>query len=65
MLEVRFIGESDENFTNGKVYKIIKFDDDTPYYGKIDVWFINNYNKIVYIPYSTLNTFNENWVVFE
>ena len=60
MTEVEFLGQSDENFKAGDKYKLIEFEwcPDIIY-----VFVSNKYGEIVYVPYSTLSAFNENWRV--
>lgn len=61
MSEIRFIGKSDRNFTNGRTYQLINmfFNEN----GDIGVFISNNDKKIKYIPYTRLYLFNENWEV--
>lgn len=63
MSKIRFIGESDYNFTNGKIYQLIKIEDKQNNYDYFHSWISNDENKIMYIPYKNLATFNENWEV--
>lgn len=59
-MKIKFIGENDNNFTNGKIYKLIKIEQDDYYF---NTWISNDDNKICFIPYATLDNFNENWEV--
>ena len=60
MSKIRFIGESDDNFTNRNEYKLINIQADNFY---IITFISNNDNKIVFIPYDSLELFNKNWEV--
>lgn len=60
MNKIRFIGESGFGFTNGKIYKLIKMEQDDYYF---NTWISDDENKIKYIPYINLSVFNENWEV--
>lgn len=59
-MKIKFIGENDNNFTNGEIYNLIKIEQDNYYF---NTWISNDRNKISFIPYATLNTFNKNWEV--
>lgn len=59
-MKIKFIGKSDYNFTNGEIYQLIKIEQDDYYF---NTWISNDNNKISFIPYATLDNFNENWEV--
>lgn len=65
MTKIRFIGKSDYDFENGEIYQLLNFEDKKFTYGYFKTWISNKHNKIVYIPYSSLTTFNQNWEVVE
>ena len=65
MSKIKFIGKSDRNFENGNVYILIKIRDKEDKYDYFHTWISNNNKKIVYIPYSSIATFNNNWEVVE
>ena len=65
MTKIKFIGESDYDFENGEIYQLIKIKDREKLYAYFHAWISNKHHKIVYIPYSSLETFNENWEVVE
>ena len=60
MSKIRFLGRSDFNFTYGNIYQLIKIEQ---YEYSFDTWISNDSGNIVFIPYSSINTFNENWEV--
>lgn len=60
MNKIKFIGESGFGFTKGKIYNLIKIEQDDYYF---NTWISNDSNKISFIPYATLDNFNENWEV--
>lgn len=59
MSKIKFIGESDYNFTNGEIYQLIKIEHDIWF----RAWIGNDRGDIVFIPYEDLDLFNENWEV--
>lgn len=59
-MKIRFIGESDYNFTSGETYQLIKIDIGDFY---TCAYISNNENKIKFVPYMSLDLFNENWEV--
>ena len=59
-MKIKFKGKSDYNFKKGKTYQLVKFE--IAFY-QIKAYISNNDNEIVYIPYSSLDTFNCNWEV--
>lgn len=59
-MKIKFIGESDYDFTSGKIYKLIKIEQDDYYF---NTWISNDDNKICFMPYIDLVAFNENWEV--
>lgn len=60
MNKIKFIGESGFGFTKGKIYNLIKMEQDDYYF---NTWISDDENKIKYIPYINLSVFNENWEV--
>lgn len=58
MSKIKFIGESDYNFTKNKKYQLVKCEH-TGYQFK--TLLSNNDGEIVYIPYSSIEAFNMNW----
>ena len=66
-LLVYFKGTSDNNFTNGRFYNLIKFEDNTHKIERsyFETWFINNNKGISYVPYETISAFNKNWELVE
>ena len=67
MSKIKFLGESDENFTNGNIYQLVQMEDYFEIFNsghivqKFKTWITNNNNKLAYIPYSSIDTSNENW----
>lgn len=61
MTEIEFLGQSDENFKAGDTYKLIEFG--LLRSDEIYIFVLNKHGEVVYIPYSTLGAFNENWRV--
>lgn len=62
MLKIKFIGNSDFDFKNDNIYTLVKFEE-TPM--GVKTYITNNYKKIKYIYYTSLNAFNNNWEVIE
>ena len=60
MVRIKFIGQTDINFTKGKTYTLVNLIGDCYYVYA----FITNGNKeISCIPYDNIGRFNENWEV--
>lgn len=62
-MKMRFIGETDENFTNNCIYEIIEISYKENYW--FSTYIINDSNKVRHIPYSSINTFLHNWEVVD
>jgi len=60
-MKMRFIGKTDENFTNGFEYEFLEINYEEGCYFK--TYIINDYDNVRYIPYSSINTFLQNWEV--
>ena len=60
---VKFIGEYGYQFEYGKVYEVMKIIDNTDVDGYFEAYIKDKTGEIVYIPYSSKNTFLENWEV--
>lgn len=60
MAKIKFIGETDDDFTTGEIYELVNIDGDNYFVYA----FLTNDNKgISCVPYHSLDTFNENWEV--
>jgi hypothetical protein len=72
-MKIKFIGKTDNNFTNGNTYQLFAFkiaEEEicksifgTEYKYLYHVYISNNDNKIVIIPYVGMDNFNKNWEV--
>lgn len=60
MGRIIFVGKTDNNFTYEKVYQLIHIEISNRY---INTFIANDSNKIVFIPYASLEAFNDNWEV--
>ena len=61
-MKIKFIGISDSDFTNGKVYQLLNMDFER--FG-VDTYISNNSKKIKCIVYASITAFNENWEVVD
>ena len=59
-MKIKFIGKSDYNFTKNHTYQLVKID-----IGDfiVSAYISDNENKIRYVPYMSLELFNDNWEV--
>lgn len=69
-MKIKFKGKSDNNFTKGKIYQLVKIENggyyDLYFSGShclINTLILNKNKKVVFIPYWGLEAFNENWEV--
>ena len=62
-MKMRFIGQTNENFTNDLIYEILEINYRKGNY--FNTLIINDYDKVRYIPYSSINTFLHNWEVVD
>lgn len=70
MLKIKFIGQSDDNFENGNNYYLVNiqytaYESIALKSSKILAFITNKFNKIVCIPYSKIQYFNDNWEVIQ
>lgn len=57
-MKIKFTGKSDYNFTKNKIYQLVKCEHT---FYQFKTLLSNNNGEIVYIPYSSIEAFNENW----
>ena len=60
MIKIKFIGQTDDDFTNNEIYHLINFFGDINY---IYAFITNDNNEISCIPYRGVESFNDNWEV--
>ena len=60
---VKFKGSSDYVFQYGKIYEVMKIIDNTDLDWYFETYIKDAQGNIRYIPYSSKNTFLENWEV--
>lgn len=63
---IKFKGSSCDEFDYNGIYELFNVEDNTdldPEIGFYETWIKTNQNKIIRIPYSSINTFKENWEV--
>lgn len=62
---VKFIGNSDCCFKFGSIYEIMKIVDNIDEIGFFEAYIKTANGIILHIPYSSINTFLENWEVID
>lgn len=62
MIKLKFIGETDDEFTNGKIYELLNINANDNF---VYVFLTNDNKGISFIPYVSLYTFNKNWEVIK
>ncbi|MEE3344294.1 MAG: hypothetical protein VZS44_09410 [Bacilli bacterium] len=58
-MKIKFKGTSDFNFKKGNIYILVNLTIDK----YVNAYITNNNNEIVFIPYSSLYLFNDNWEI--
>ena len=64
-LKCRFIGKSDNNFTNGNTYTLVKVKNKILPWSNIICCLTTNDGDVLCIPYSNKQCFYNNWQILE
>jgi hypothetical protein len=58
-MKIKFKGTSDFNFKKGNIYILVNLE-----IGEyVNAYITNKCNEIIFIPYSNLDLFNDNWEI--